>query len=209
MRKVFSFIILLATFSATVCAQSARKVLDNTAARMTKTGGVKAQFKATQFSGMTPQSTTTGTMLMNGNSFQMTTEELLVWFDGKTQWSMMKNSNEVNVSEPDEEDLVELNPAILVNIYKRGFNYRMTKSTLRGRPTYVVHLWPKYKDTDYSDIFVDIDQANYNPLCIRAKRDGDWVRLSILSFQNGLVFPASTFVFPKKDYPKVEVIDLR
>ena len=92
MRKVFSFIILLATFSAAVCAQSARKVLDNTAARMTKTGGVKAQFKATQFSGMTPQSTTTGTMLMNGNSVQMTTEELLLWFDGKTQWCMMKNS---------------------------------------------------------------------------------------------------------------------
>ncbi len=208
MHKII-FTILLSALTLNVSAQSARKVLDNTAARMTKSGGVKAQFKATQFSGTTPQSETTGTMLMNGSSFQMVTDELTTWFDGKTQWTMMKNSSEVNISEPDEDDLAGMNPAMLVGLYKRGFNCRMTKSTLRGRATYVVHLWPKHKGSEFSDIYVDIDQANYNPLCIRAKHEGDWVRLSILSFQNGLVLEPSTFTFPKKDYPNVEVIDLR
>lgn len=201
--------ILLSALTLNVSAQSARKVLDNTAARLTKTGGVKAEFKATQFSGTTPQSETKGIMLMDGKKFYMNSDELITWFDGTTQWSMMKNGIEVNVSEPDEDDLAEINPAMLVNIYKRGFNYSMSKSTLRGRPTYVVHLWPRYKGSDYSDIFVDIDQATYNPLCIRAKHNGDWLRLSILSFQNGFAFPPNTFTFPRNEFPNVEVIDLR
>jgi len=208
-RKLFPLLILAAVLSTASYGQSARKVLDATAARMTKTGGVKAEFKVTQFNGATPQSETTGIMLINGKSFYMSTNEVNIWYDGKTQWSMMKNGIEVNISEPDEDDLAEMNPAVIVNIYKRGFNYSMSKSTLRGRPTFVVHLWPKHKGSDFSDIFVDIDQSNYNPLCIRAKRNGDWVRLSILSFQNGFVFPASTFTFPKKEYPNIEVIDLR
>ena len=201
--------ILLAAFALHTSAQSPRKVLDATAARLTKSGDVKAQFKATQFNGTTPEGEAQGTMLMSGTRFYMKTEQVTAWFDGKTQWSLMQGSREVNVSEPDEDDLQEMNPALLVNIYKQGFNYRMSKSTLRGRPTYVVHLWPSRKDTDYSDIFVDVDQATYDPLCIRAKRNGNWVRLSILTFQTGLQLPAATFTFPKQDYPDIEVIDLR
>ena len=168
-----------------------------------------AKFKATQFDGTTPQGESTGSIQMDGTRFFITTDELTTWYDGKTQWSMMKGSLEVNVTEPDEDDLGELNPAILVNIYKHGFNYNMSKSTLRGRATFVVHLWPRYKGSDYSDIFIDIDQATYNPLCIRAKRNGNWIRLAILSFQNGFVLPPATFTFPKQDYPNIEVIDLR
>ncbi len=209
MRKLLITLFALSLLSLNGMAQSARKVLDTTASRLTKQGGVMAQFKATQYDGSAPKSETTGDIQMNGRSFVISTNELTTWYDGKTQWSMMKGSNEVNVSEPDEDDLAELNPAVLVNIYKRGFNYNMKKSTLRNRPTFVVHLWPKYKGTDYSDILIDIDQSTYNPLCIRAKREGNWVRLSILTFQNGFVFPANTFTFPKQNYPNVEVIDLR
>ena len=209
LRKSLSLLILAAALSTASYAQSARKVLDTTAARLTKQGGVMAKFKATQFDGTTPQSESSGSIQMDGKRFFIATDEILTWFDGKTQWSMMTGSHEVNITEPDEDDLVEINPAILVNIYKRGFNYSMSKSTLRGRATFVVHLWPRYKGSDYSDIFIDIDQATYNPLCIRAKRDGNWIRLAILSFQNGFVLPPATFTFPKQDYPNVEVIDLR
>ncbi len=193
----------------TAFGQSARKVLDATAARMTQSGDVKASFKATQFSGTTPQGSTTGTMLISGRRFFMTSEDLTTWFDGTTQWSMLKDSHEVNISEPTDEEMAAMNPSILVNIYKRGFKFHMTESTLRGRPTYVVHMWPRNKDSEFSDIFVDIDQKDYTPLCIRAKRGNDWMRLAITSFQSGLQHPITTFTFPAKEYPGVEVIDLR
>ena len=201
--------LLFFTASLSTYAQSPRKVLDATADCLVKQGAVKAQFKATQFAGTTQQGVSTGTIHMNGTCFMIDTDELKAWYDGKTQWSLMNGSNEVNVSEPDEAEIASVNPAVLVNFYKRGFKCSMTKATLRGRATFVIHLWPKRKDFEYSDIYLDIDQETYHPLCIRAKHNGDWVRLSILSFQNGLKLPNSTFTFPQQDYPDAEIIDLR
>ncbi len=208
LKYVFS-LCLCTLLSVAVAAQNAQKVLEATAHRLTQSGDVKAQFKATQFSGTTPQTEATGTILISGRKFQMATDELTTWFDGQTQWTMLKGSNEVNVAMPDEEEQAAMNPAILVSIYKKGYRSSMTQSTLRGRPTYVVHLTAKTKKAPFTDILVDVDQATYNPLCIRAKKDGDWMRLAILTFQNGLMLPASTFTFPKGDFPSAEVIDLR
>lgn len=209
MRKEIILFIIAALCSFGAAAQSAKDVLDATAARMTASGGVRAQFKATQFQGTTPESETTGTLLISGQQFQMKTPDMTTWFDGKTQWAMLKGAGEVNVSEPTEEERAAMNPSTLINIYKKGYSYKLKKSTLRGKPTYEVYLKAKNKKAAFSEIYVDVEQGTCNPLCLRAKRDGNWMRLSILSFQTGQTLPATTFTFPTKDYPNIEVIDLR
>lgn len=209
MRRLLFAIGLSIVAVLTASAQSARKVLDATAARMMHSGDVKAQFKATQFSGTTPQGESSGTLLLSGRRFQMKTNELSSWYDGTTEWTLMAGSNEVNVSTPTEEEQAAINPATLIGIYKKGYRMSVKESTLRGRATYVVYLQAKTKKTAFEYIIVDVDKATYNPLCFRAKKDGDWMRLSIQSFKNGLSLPASTFTFPAKVYPDVEVIDLR
>ena len=201
--------ICLAATTLGVQAQNAKEILDATAARMTASGGVRTQFKATQFQGTTPESETTGTLLISGQQFQMETPEMITWFDGKTQWAMLKGAGEVNVSEPTEEERAAMNPSTLINIYKKGYSYKLKKSTLRGKPTYEIHLKAKNKKAAFTEIYVDVEQGTHNPLCLRAKRDGNWMRLAILSFQPGQTLPATTFNFPKKDYPDIEVIDLR
>jgi outer membrane lipoprotein-sorting protein len=190
-------------------AQSARSVLDATAARMTQSGCIRSQFKATQFRGTTPESETSGTMLVSGRKFQMQTADIITWFDGKTLWSMMPGSEEVNISEPTDDELVAMNPSTFVNLYKKGYNYSLRKSSLRGKPTYEVRLSAKSKKATFSDIYVDVEQSTYNPLCIRARQNGNWVRLSILTFQVNQSSKDADFTFPNKDYPNVEVIDLR
>ncbi|MBO4800487.1 MAG: hypothetical protein J5545_01320 [Bacteroidaceae bacterium] len=207
-RTFFSFI--LTTFlTLTAYAQSARDILDATAARMTASGDVTAQFKATQYQGAAPESETTGTLLISGRKFQMTTPDMTTWYDGRTQWSMLKGSGEVNITEPTEEEQAAMNPSTLINIYKKGYSLKLRKSSLRGKPTYEVHLKAKNKKAAFSEIYVDVEQGTNNPLCLRAKRDGNWMRLSILSFQADQTLPASTFTFPAAEYPDIEVIDLR
>lgn len=205
------FLHTLLFFLLALCsqAQNARDVLDATAARMTQSGCIHAQFKATQFRGTTPESEATGTMLIQGRKFQMQTNDIITWFDGKTQWSMMPGSDEVNVSEPNEEELAAMNPSALIYIYKKGYKYHLRKSSLRGKPTYEVRLVAKNKKTAFSEIYVDCEQSTYNPLCFRAKKDGNWMRLSILSFKTNQPSHESDFTFPTRDYPNIEVIDLR
>ena len=190
-----------------VHAQSAREVLDKTAGLITQSGGVKAKFKVTQFNGTTENGATTGTMWLQGRKFKMDTPDMITWFDGHTEWTMLKGSNEVNVSEPTEAEQQAINPYTFINIYKKGYALSLKESTLRGKPTYVVSMRAKRKRA-ISNVIVDVDRNTFVPLCIRALRDGDWVRLAILSFSSGNT-SESTFTFPASDYPNAEVIDLR
>ncbi len=192
-----------------VMAQSARKVLDAAAGRLTGEGGVVAQFKATAFTGTVPQEEVTGTLRMNGARFHMQTAQMQAWFDGTTEWTLLTDTREVNIAEPTEEELAAINPTTLIGIYKKGYAASISSATLRGRATHVVHLIAKRKDMPFTEIYVDVDKGTNDPLCIRAKRDGNWLRLSLLSIQTRQDLPASAFTFPANDFPGVEVIDLR
>ena len=208
--KRFTFFLSFFCFAiVSIQAQSARSVLDATAARMTQSGGIRAQFKATQFRGTTPESESSGTMLISGRKFQMKTSDIFTWFDGRTQWSMLTNANEVNVSEPTDEELAAMNPSALINKNKKGYDYSLRKSSLRGKLTYEVRLVAKNKKASFTEIYVDVDQATYNPLCFRAKQNGNWLRLSIISFATNQSAQDSDFTFPHMEYPDAEVIDLR
>ena len=195
MKRIAFLLSILLACSLQAAAQSARSVLDATAARMTQSGCIRAQFKATQFRGTTPESETSGTMLISG--------------DGKTQWSMLSDASEVNISEPTEEELAAMNPSALIYIYKKGYSYSLRKSSLRGKPTYEVRLAAKNKKAAFQEIYVDVDQATYSPLCFRAKQNGNWLRLSILTFATNQSAQDSDFTFPRQDFPDAEVVDLR
>lgn len=208
-KRLFLLCLLMALCTVGTFAQTAREVLDATAAQFNSRGGVRTKFKATQFSGTTPQDEASGTLLLRGQQFQVKTAEMTVWYDGKTQWAMLSNSGEVNVTEPTEEERAAMNPSVLLNIYKKGYSLSLRKTSLRGKPTFEVYLRAKNKKAAFSEIYVDVEQGTYTPLCFRAKKDGDWMRLSIYAFQTGTKLSDDTFAFPEKDFPDVEVIDLR
>ncbi len=207
----FAAALFAAMTSATTAAQAqtARQVLDATAARMTQQGPVQADFKVTQFSGTTPQSEVSGTMIVDGSKYIMTTPELQTWYNGTLQWSMQTGSDEVNLLQPTPEENAVANPAAIVGIYRQGYNATMTDGTLRGRATHVVHLQATKSDAEFSEIYIDTERSTYTPLCIRAKHNGDWTRLSIYDFRKASKTKAADFEFPKKKYPDVEIIDLR
>lgn len=209
MNKRYILAIVCLCTSLSIYAQTAKQVLDATAARF-NTSGIKATFKATSYEGNVASGDATGTMLMQGHKFQVTSTEMSAWFDGKTQWAMIAGGDEVNVTEPTPEELTATNPALLLQLYKKGYNMSVKSSTLRGKPTYLVTLVAqKPTDSTFSTILLDIEQGTYTPFCIRAKQGNNWIRLVIHSFQTGQTFNDATFKFPSQSYPDVEIIDLR
>ena len=81
---------------AAICANAqnatqARKVLDKTASIIGRKGGASANFKISS----AKIGSTTGTIAIKGNKFHARTPQAIVWFDGKTQWSYMKSTEEV------------------------------------------------------------------------------------------------------------------
>ena len=110
MKKI-CFLILAALISTVSMAQTAKSVLDKAAANITVKDGIKANFKMVGGIG-----NATGTILIKGKKFHATTHKAIVWFDGKTMWTYMKDNEEVNVSNPSEAQLQAINPYNFINI---------------------------------------------------------------------------------------------
>lgn len=177
----------------------ARKVLDKTAAKLTSMKVVKAQFKIS--GGGQSES---GTICLSGKKYKVTTNEMITWFDGKTQWTYVPANEEVNVTEPTAAEQASMNPYSFLSLYKKGYNYTMKKNGT----SYEVHLKAENQRSSIPEVKVTITKE-YLPTSVSLRQGQQWATISISSLQGNQQFPASTFTFPKSKYPKAEIIDLR
>ena len=191
------FTIHCSLFTAT--AQTAKSVLDKAAASITVKEGVKANFRMSGTHGMT-----SGSIAIKGKKFYATTPQATVWFDGKTQWTYMKNNDEVNISTPTEAQLQAINPYNFINLYKKGYNYTLNKS---GKD-YVVHLTAATADKKIKELFISVSKTTYQPTQVKMLQGKKWTIFDITNLKKQAISD-SQFRFNSKDFPQAEVIDLR
>jgi len=197
MEKLIS-ILLFGLFSfLPLNAQTAKQVLDKTAAVVSNKSGAQASFtiKGNNIN-------TSGTIAIKGKKFHATTPQATIWFDGKTQWTYMKKNDEVNVSNPTEAELAAINPYNFIYMYKNGYTSTLTK---KGS-NYEVHLTASKKSI--SELYIVVDQKTYVPSQIRLKQQKGWTTIDIKNFKKANLADGA-FRFNSKDFPTAEVIDLR
>ena len=179
-------------------AQTAKEVLDKTAATVSNKGGAQAAFS---INGQSMNAS--GTIAIKGKKFHATTAQATIWFDGKTQWTYMKKNDEVNVANPTESQLSAINPYHFIYLYKNGYNYSMEK---KGG-NFVVTLKATGKKS-IQEMVLTIGQKSYTPSQIRYKTAKGWTTIDIRNFKAANLSD-SMFRFNSKDFPKAEIIDLR
>ena len=197
--KRLCFLITTVLFCTATFAQTAKSVLDKAAANITVKSGVQANFKMSGSMG-----TTSGTIAVKGKKFHATTPQAIVWFDGKTQWTYMKNNDEVNVTTPTEAQLQAINPYNFINLYKNGYSYMLNKS---GKD-YVVHLTASSKDKKIREMFISVNKTSYTPTQVKLLQGTKWTIFDIIDLKKQNISDTQ-FRFNAKDFPQAEVIDLR
>ncbi len=199
--KKLSLVFMLMLMTISIYAQNAaqaRKILDKTAAVIGRKGGASANFTVSGKYG-----NSSGTISIKGNKFNARTPQAVVWFDGKTQWTYMKKSQEVNISTPTEAQQQSMNPYKFINIYKNGFKLGV-KNVSGG---WQVHLYATNQKRTIKEMYVTIGK-NYYPKTIKMRQSNGWTTINVSNFKPKNLSD-SMFRFNAKDYPHAEVIDLR
>ena len=201
MKRTYLLVLIL-FLSVSLSAQKdkqAREILDKTANALQPAGGIRATFGGTG----------NGTLLLKGNQFYLNSGGIQSWFDGKTQWSYLESSEEVNVSNPTPEELQTINPYALLSIYKNGYNYKYAGTKSRnGKQGFEVILTPENKQ-DITSITLFVSQT-YQPLYIKVEQNNKSANeIIVTSYQTNQPLDNATFKFDKKKFPNAEVIDLR
>lgn len=204
-------IISLFTLSA---QQNAKAIaaLDQAHDTYTRSGGISADFTVRVTNKKVKQSETySGKVLMKGSKFRYISSDVEMWFDGRNQWILNKETDEVNLSTPSESELDAINPTILFQIYKKGYvsKYSGVKK-VGGRSVEVIDLIPAKMKKEIEKITVQIDKNSHTLTSIFVQNKNQTSQqITIRNYKSGLVHADNIFVYNKKLYPKAEVIDLR
>lgn len=199
MKKILA-LALVAMMSIGAMAQTAQQVLDKTAAVIGNKSGASANFKMSS----SKYGSASGSIAIKGNKFNARTPQAIVWFNGKTQWTYLKKTNEVNVSNPTQAQQMSMNPYTFINIYKTGY-----KSSLKTvGSNYQVHLVANNQKRSVAEMYITINKKTHIPSVVKMRQGNTWSIITVSNFRAKSV-SNSTFNFNSKECPGAEVIDLR
>ncbi len=210
------YIIILAYFATFAYSQdvaTAKKILDEFSDRLGTYTSVKAKFTFTDINlREDTRDSYEGEITFKGEMFRLNILDTETWFNGKILWNFLPDVNEVNVSEPDQEDDVILNnPFHLFKSYETRFNYGfLGEKNIGSKVAYEIDLIPNELGVEYSRIRIRIAKESMELLSARYyKKDGNHYLIEVSNLSTNLDLPDSYFSFDVKEHPGVEVIDLR
>lgn len=205
-------IFLLTGYTSAQNQNDAKVLLDKAYATYEASDGIRLSFKSTMTdrdgAAYAPQS---GEAYIKGDKFKLEMEAMDIWFDGKTQWVLMKDVNEVNISAPTASEIAAISPLALLGIYKNGFTLKTPASkTINGRSTHLIDMVPVNQNRDFKSITAAIDKESGNIIqVILTMADGMKNKIDISGYNTNHQFNDDTFRFNKNDHPGVEIVDLR
>jgi outer membrane lipoprotein-sorting protein len=175
-----------------------------------KSSAIKTNFKLVISDKKDPQPmVTTGAFTLKGNKFVLEMEAMKAWFDGKTQWAYVQQSNEISITEPTVKELSETNPMAILSGYKSKCVIRFS-SKVKSAQNYCIEMIPKIKNNEIAKIDVQINKSNGNLFSIKlTNKNGGTTLLLLSNFQKGINVSDNTFVFNQAKYKGVTVNDLR
>lgn len=197
-RRLMAVIACVLIACTAAYSQTARQILDKTAATLATASGARANFHVSGKLG-----NTSGTIAVKGKKFNASTPQSVVWFDGKTQWTYMKRSQEVNISTPTEAQQQAINPYRFIYMYKNGYKL-FSKSVAGG---WEVRLVAQGLGKAIKEMYITVGK-NYQLKQVRMKQTGGWTTINVSNFRKANIAD-SQFRFNQREYPGAEVIDLR
>lgn len=203
MKRLLGMICLL--FPLTLWAQEdASVMLERTAEAIRSSQGIKATFTI-----QVEDVETEGTIYLKGSKFKLETEDVTTWFDGKTQWTLVEPTEEVNISEPTAEELQSINPYAWLSLYKEGYNVKYGGGANEGERSII--MTTSISRLDMQCIVLTINERTLAPvrLSMAGRGGSDVAVIFINSYDDKQHYADEMFTYPAEKYPDVEVVDLR
>ena len=200
MKRLFT-LWMLALLPYCISAQTdakAAEVLDKVLEDLSD-NGIRADFEGSE----------TGFLLLKGEKFYLNNGNVQSWYDGKTQWSYVADTEEVNISHPTLEELQGINPYLILMRYKTDFNYTYKGSQTRnGVKGHEIVLTPKH--SEQSEVIRVFISKTYHPLAMKMEQNGQTLsEINVTSYRTDQKLEDGMFRFNKSLFPNAEIIDMR
>jgi len=190
----------------------AKEILDNVSAKFKTYKTVTANFslKIANSAGKV-MGTKNGVVNMKGSKYRISVPGQEVYSDGTNIWTYDKSANEVQITQFDASANSITPQKMFTNFYDKDFLYKLNGEIKKGNKTLQeIELTPVDKTKSFFKVLVDIDKNSRSIVSTEIfQKTGDRYVYTITSLKTNSDLNDDLFAFNAKNYPKVEVIDLR
>lgn len=218
MKKIF-LVSLLSFFTLSLLAQTqslgkndpnAKKLLDAVSAKFKKFKNIKAVFNLQiENNAQKIIGNKNGSVYMKGNKYRVSVSGQEIFSDGTNIWTYDHDANEVTIDKFDHSANSITPQKLFTNFYDKDFLYRLNGDVKFDKRTMKeIELTPVDKTKPFHKVMLYI----YDDIIYATKifeKTGNRYTYSVTNFTPNAPIEESIFVFNAKDFPGVEIVDLR
>jgi outer membrane lipoprotein-sorting protein len=151
----------------------------------------------------------TGTLLVKGDKYRLDIAGQTVICDAQTTWTYLGDANEVQINAVESDESI-ITPTRLLSSYSDDYKSKITGEVVKnGKAQYVIELKPNtVKSVTGVEMNIDKELMRIMRIAIQDKNGNTFTYL-VNKFETNVPVKDTDFSFNTKDYPGVEVIDMR
>ena len=151
----------------------------------------------------------TGVIWVEGDKYRIEMEGQIIICDGKTVWTYLVDSDEVMVSDLEEND-ESISPNKILTTYNKDYKAKFDQDKkYKNSDLKLIDLQPNdKKQFDKMTLLVNKAKMTIENFSVYDK-NGNVFTYHIINLTPNIDLPADFFTFDPEKYPDVEVIDMR
>ena len=205
MKKIL-FIFFLFTINIIFCQSSedAKKLLDEVSIKISSYENIFFDFtyslnnKEEQI-----KQETIGNLTVSGDKYKLNYLGAIQLFDGEKTYTIVPENEEITISNPDDENEININPVKLLSFYKSGYNYSLDiKQKYLRKTIQFIKLIPIEKNSELNYLLLGIDVNSKDIFrLIEIGKNKTITTLTITNQKTNLQLEESFFSINFKNYP--------
>jgi outer membrane lipoprotein-sorting protein len=217
MKKLWLLALLSVTFGATAQEMETEKgdkksneILEKLTAKTESYKTIRAEFSYKMKNTEAEiDETTDGTILVRDDKYRLIISGQVVISDGTTLWTYIEDANEVQINSAGESE-ESITPSKLLTSYNKDYKSKFVRESFQyGTTVNIIDLTPDEGKT-YSKVRVVIDKQKDQLLEITIfDKNGSTYAYIINKFETDIELNDSEFTFDPKEYPDVDIVDMR
>lgn len=206
---LMTFIVLSSPFQAQ--EKKAKDLLDQVSAKVKSYSSINIDFKySLSNTKENINQESKGNVILKGNQYVLNFMGVTKIFDGKKNYTIVPEDEEITISKVDENDDSAVTPSKMLTFFTKGYKYTLDKTTtIKGRKIQFVKLVPISSKDQRKEILLGIDSQSKNIYTIiEVGKKGTKTTLTVNSFKTNLPLSKNQFTFVKSKYPNYYINSL-
>ena len=147
-----------------------------------------------------------GIIYIDNNRYALLMQDMKVWCDGITQWSYMREVDEIYVTDADSDEAQNLSPLYVMEHYREGFS----SSAVSEGGIVTVTLQALGEDGDFENVQLLVRESDCRLVSMIISMPGQGsVRVELDGYVEKCGVSDGIFTCPLDEFQSAEVIDMR